>query len=151
MSIILPPESISYDKAFEYLMEWEDSHPISGEITKDAGGFTKFGISSNAYPNVNMKALTLEQAKHIYLMDYWEINWTLTDDGYTQELANKHFQMKVNLGAGGYDRLLDCITYISKQAVFNFEMLCLAQLVHYKERHGSLNRIPTGLRKRALG
>lgn len=38
----------------------------------DAGGETKYGISKRAYPNVDIKSLTLEDVKKIYHRDYWE-------------------------------------------------------------------------------
>lgn len=38
---------------------------------KDPGGETKYGISKRAYPGVDIKNLTLEGAKAIYLRDYW--------------------------------------------------------------------------------
>lgn len=37
----------------------------------DLGGLTKYGISQKAYPHLDIRALTLEQAKGIYLTDYW--------------------------------------------------------------------------------
>lgn len=38
---------------------------------RDPGGETKFGISKRSYENVNIKALTREDAKRIYLRDFW--------------------------------------------------------------------------------
>lgn len=37
----------------------------------DPGGETKFGISRRAHPEVNIAALTLDQAKAIYRANYW--------------------------------------------------------------------------------
>ena len=37
----------------------------------DRGGETKYGISKRAYPNVDIKNLTLDKAKQIYYNDYW--------------------------------------------------------------------------------
>lgn len=37
----------------------------------DPGGYTKFGISSKAYPSLDIKNLTLSEAKEIYHKDYW--------------------------------------------------------------------------------
>lgn len=33
---------------------------------------TKFGIAANTYPNLDIKNLTLEQAKQIYKKDWWD-------------------------------------------------------------------------------
>ena len=38
----------------------------------DAGGETKYGISKKAYPDVDIKNLTIEQAREIYKRDYWD-------------------------------------------------------------------------------
>jgi lysozyme family protein len=37
----------------------------------DLGGLTKYGISQKAYPHLDIRSLTIEQAKGIYLADYW--------------------------------------------------------------------------------
>lgn len=38
---------------------------------KDPGGETNFGISKRAHPKINIKNLTLREAKAIYFDDYW--------------------------------------------------------------------------------
>lgn len=38
----------------------------------DPGGETKYGISKRAYPNVDIKNLTLDQAEQLYKNDYWD-------------------------------------------------------------------------------
>ena len=37
----------------------------------DKGGETKYGISKRAYPNIDIKNLSIEQARAIYHRDYW--------------------------------------------------------------------------------
>jgi len=37
----------------------------------DPGGETKYGISKRAHPNVDIANLTLDEAKEIYLDEYW--------------------------------------------------------------------------------
>ena len=39
---------------------------------RDKGGETKYGISKKAYPNIDIKNLSLEQARAIYHRDYWQ-------------------------------------------------------------------------------
>lgn len=57
-----------WNKAFSLLMENEGGYVND---SRDSGGETKYGISKRAYPNVDIKSLTLEQAKEIYHRDYW--------------------------------------------------------------------------------
>ena len=38
---------------------------------KDPGGVTKFGISQRSYPALDIRALSLDDAKAIYQRDYW--------------------------------------------------------------------------------
>lgn len=38
---------------------------------QDPGGETKFGISKRSYPNLDIKSLTLDSVKPIYLADFW--------------------------------------------------------------------------------
>lgn len=38
---------------------------------RDSGGETKYGISKNAHPEVDIPSLTLWQAEEIYRKDYW--------------------------------------------------------------------------------
>ena len=38
----------------------------------DPGGETKFGISKRAYPDVDIKSLTRQEAEMIYRRVYWE-------------------------------------------------------------------------------
>ncbi|NOI14818.1 glycoside hydrolase family 108 protein [Vibrio hepatarius] len=39
---------------------------------EDAGGETKFGISKRAFPNRDIKALTIDDAVRIYYTNYWK-------------------------------------------------------------------------------
>jgi lysozyme family protein len=62
----------------------------------DPGGETKFGISRKAYPSIDIKSITLEQAKRIYYEDYWRkakihrvLNW---------DVASKLLDIVVNFG-----------------------------------------------------
>jgi lysozyme family protein len=40
--------------------------------SSDPGGETKYGISKRAYPDVDIKNLTKEDAKELYRKDYWD-------------------------------------------------------------------------------
>lgn len=61
----------------------------------DPGGETRYGISKRAYPNLDIAALTLEEAQAIYLRDYWT---PLNCDAMSWELALINFDCAVNQG-----------------------------------------------------
>lgn len=44
----------------------------------DPGGETKYGISKRAYPNLDIKNLTLSHALNLYYADYWYIAKSLS-------------------------------------------------------------------------
>ena len=62
----------------------------------DAGGETKYGISKKQYPDLDIKSITVEQAKAIYEADYWDRYGfgQLT----SQRVATKVFDAAVNAG-----------------------------------------------------
>lgn len=59
---------MNFDQAFERLIGHEGGYVNN---PADPGGETKFGISKRAYPLENIKAMTLDRAKVLYLRDYW--------------------------------------------------------------------------------
>ncbi|MDR1260809.1 MAG: hypothetical protein LBJ80_00065 [Rickettsiales bacterium] len=87
-----------FEEAFEELMQWEGEkysvHP------NDPGGGTKFGISSKAYPNLDIKNLKKEEAKSIYEKDYWMLQ--KCDDIFnasdSKKIVKKLFITSVNIG-----------------------------------------------------
>jgi lysozyme family protein len=63
----------------------------------DPGGETKYGISKRSYPHVDIKNLTIEQAKDIYYRDWWlrlRCN-EIQDD----RIAQKLLDTCINVGA----------------------------------------------------
>ena len=60
--------TINFKRAFKELIGIEGGYVNN---PKDKGGETKFGISKRAYPNLDIKNLTLEKAQDIYYNDYW--------------------------------------------------------------------------------
>jgi lysozyme family protein len=64
---------MNFDEAFERLRGHEGGYlsPEDAARQGDPGGETKFGISKRAYPMEDIKGMTLERAKALYLRDYW--------------------------------------------------------------------------------
>ncbi len=61
----------------------------------DAGGTTKYGISQRAYPDLDIKQLTEQEAKNIYHLDYWIPAKT---DKVPAQIREIYFDMVVNFG-----------------------------------------------------
>lgn len=59
---------MNFDEAFASLIKNEGDYVNN---PNDPGGETRYGISKRTYPNVDIKNLTLEQAKAIYKKDFW--------------------------------------------------------------------------------
>ncbi len=67
----------------------------------DPGGITKYGISKHAYPKLDIKGLTVDDAKAIYRRDYWQYGG-IAD----QSIANKVFDMAVLTSPRNANKLL---------------------------------------------
>jgi len=58
----------SFDKAFEMVIGLEGKYSNDPD---DPGGETKYGIAKKYHQDEDIKNLTLERAKEIYLNEYW--------------------------------------------------------------------------------
>lgn len=87
---------MSFDKAFAYTMKWEGGSKVTKD-PDDPGGTTKYGISQRAHPSVDIENLTEEEAKAIYLNDYWI---PLGCEYIGGVVAAKLFDAGVNVGTG---------------------------------------------------
>ena len=77
----IPADSITFDEAFRRLIGHEGGYSTD---KRDAGNWTggkvgvgtlkgtKFGLAANTYPNLDIKNITLAQAKEIYKKDWWD-------------------------------------------------------------------------------
>jgi len=74
----------------------------------DRGQETNLGISKRAYPNVDIKNLTVSQAKEIYKRDYWDK--VKADNIESQLIASELFDTAVNMGVRTASKLIQgCI------------------------------------------
>jgi lysozyme family protein len=78
----------------------ENLVPIEGGYVNDPddpGGETKYGITKRSYPNLDIKNLSLDDAKVIYERDFWNrYHINLIND---QNLATQVFYAVINMGA----------------------------------------------------
>jgi lysozyme family protein len=83
---------MTFDDAFERLIGHEGGYVWHD---KDPGGETNWGISKRAYPSINIRELTRDHARMIYLTDYWgPAGCDAVPDGIKADL----FDMAVNAG-----------------------------------------------------
>lgn len=64
---------MNFDRAIEIVLNREGGYLSAEEAARqgDPGGETRYGISKRAYPELDISALTKEQAIEIYRKDYW--------------------------------------------------------------------------------
>lgn len=75
----------------------------SGVVGRGELKGTKFGISAMSYPSLDIKGLTLEQAKGIYYEDWWV---KLGMDLFTPALSYQLFDAALNHGMGNATKML---------------------------------------------
>lgn len=87
--------------AFTNTLRFEDS-TLSGKVTVDAGGRTRFGIAARFHPDLPEEFFTgpaedaLAEAEKIEEAGYWTA--MRMDEILDQDVANKLFDMAVNMG-----------------------------------------------------
>jgi lysozyme family protein len=83
---------MNFEQAFEFIKQWEGGYVNDPD---DLGGETNFGITKRRYPHMDIKNLTIEQAKKIYYTDYWLLSKC---DQLPDELRLMHFDCSINQG-----------------------------------------------------
>jgi lysozyme family protein len=58
----------NFEQSLAFVLKWEGGYSFD---PNDPGGETNFGISKKSHPDLDIKNLTLEQAKEIYKNEYW--------------------------------------------------------------------------------
>lgn len=103
---------MKFDKAFEILIGHEGGYTNNpndnGNWTGGAKGKgtlkgTKYGIAANSYPNLDIKNLTLAEAKAIYKRDYWD---KVRCDELPEKVRFQIFDMAVNAGTNRAIKIL---------------------------------------------
>lgn len=91
----------NFEKALTFTLFWEGGYVNN---INDTGGETNYGICKRAYPDLDIKHLTPEQAKTIYLHNYWN---KLNCDGIPQPMDIVIFDIAVNLGISRTHKILE--------------------------------------------
>lgn len=94
-----------FRKAVDNTLRFEDAS-LSGVVTIDKGGRTRFGIAERFHPELGPRGfyeldrmLALGIAEDVYARVYWLAPY---QDLASQLIANKLFDMGVNEGVGGH-------------------------------------------------
>jgi lysozyme family protein len=91
---------MSFDKAFALTVGVEGGYVND---PADPGGETRYGISKRAHPDVDIKSLTLDQAKDIYRRDYWQ---AASCDSMPERIGHLVFDCAVHHGVKTAIKLL---------------------------------------------
>jgi len=103
---------VTFDEAFSRLIGHEglftDDRNDRGNWTSGKIGVgelkgTKYGISAMSYPHLDIKNLTLSEARAIYLRDFWQ---RAGADEYDGAIGYQVFDAAVNHGIGNAVRFL---------------------------------------------
>jgi lysozyme family protein len=84
---------------------------------------TKYGVSAKAYPDLDIEALTLEQAQAIYHRDYWE---ALRCDDLSGPVASILFKQAVNQGVRSCAIRLQKVLNLSTDGVIGIKTIAAA-------------------------
>lgn len=91
----------NFDQALAFVLRNEDPH-LSGVVTEDSGGRTRFGIADRSHPDLGDAFYTesaekaLDLAREIYRSEYWKP--IRGDEIRDQQVATKMLDMAVNMG-----------------------------------------------------
>jgi len=131
---------MSFEKCFAFTIGEEGgyaNHP------KDKGGETKWGISKNQYPNLDIPSLTKEDARTIYLRDYWEPSGAnLLPD----KLSLVHFDSAINHGVPRAVKFLQSIVGVFPDGIIGPKTIFAVQ--HDIKHRGEKPLVMTYLQKR---
>lgn len=120
-AVNLPPPgvAVTFELAFERLIGHEgkftDDRADRGNWTSGRVGVgelrgTKYGISAMTYPTLDIRNLTLDQAREIYRRDFW---LRAHADEYDGAIAYQVFDSAVNHGIGNAIRFLQRAVFVA--------------------------------------
>ena len=103
---------VTFDVVFERIFKNEGSYQsqyndrgnwTTGIVGKGELKGTKYGISAMTYPDLDIKNLTIEQAKAIYKRDWWD---KMGMERFPKELKFQLFDMAIHSGIGEANKTL---------------------------------------------
>ncbi|MBF6630641.1 MAG: secretion activator protein [Comamonas sp.] len=129
---------MDFDKAFERLIGHEgkftnnpkdDGNWTGGKQGRGELKGTKFGIAANTYPHLDIKNLTVAQAKELYKEDFWDVIGQAHG-----AIKFQLFDAAVNHGRANAVRLLQRAVKVADDGIWGPRSQ--AALNDMQERHG---------------
>jgi len=111
----------SFDKFIEKVLIHEGGYVND---PTDNGGETNWGISKRAYPNLDIKNLTKDQAKEIYKRDYWDKNHC---DKLPSGVDYIHFDTAINAGGSRAAKILQDACGVVVDGIIGSKTITAAQ------------------------
>lgn len=103
---------MSFERALNLILDHEGGYVND---PKDPGGETKYGISKRAYPHLNIRDLTKQQAGEIYRKDYWN---KVRGDSIPPAVAIVAFDIAVNMGVSVAIKMLQGAVDETQDGIF---------------------------------
>ena len=111
-----------FEQAIAFVLQHEGgyvNHP------DDPGGETKYGIAKRSHPSLDIKKLTVDGAKGIYLAEYWIPSGA---GKLENDLALVHFDTAVNCGIARAQNILaesdgDVLGYLMLRICYYAEII----------------------------
>lgn len=134
--------------ALDLILDLEGGGRITDDPA-DPGGLTRWGVSARAYPDINIRALSREDAAAIYRRDYWQ---ALRCNDYPYATALMLFDTAVNQGKTAATRMSQSIIGVKVDGLFGpvthaglmkhppydfCDSMAISRLVAYKNNRNS--------------
>lgn len=117
----------SFEKAIEFVLSFEGGYV---DDPRDPGGETNFGISKRAYPSLDIKNLTRDEAIAIYKRDYWD---ACKCGQLPSPLALMVFDIAVNQGASTASHLLQEALGVKQDGIIGMVTISTALKANLKD------------------
>lgn len=148
---------MTFEQSFDRLMGHEGGY--SNDL-KDPGGETNWGISKRSYPHLDIKNLTRNQAKAVYLTDFWCRGKM---DEFDPAISFQAFDAAVNHGIGTAIRFVQraagvaddghigpvTIAAIKSKSVTDMLVLFIAERIEFWTRLSTWDTFGKGWARRA--
>jgi lysozyme family protein len=106
--------SSTFNKAIQFILEVEGGYVNDFH---DPGGETKYGISKKAFPELDIKNLSIDEAKEIYYKQYW-LGSGAKVENISSDLAIIIFDTAVNMGVATSIKILQRVLRVQEDGVF---------------------------------